>query len=518
MAQEVMWIEPEGNSSHQPFYLAIEPITNQEYFQFMLQDGYQNPIFWDSEGWQKKALFQNSQGECSPRTWQGCEFAPQQANQAVLGISFYEAQAYARYLGWLVPTREIWSLIQSIQLDIGPYPWPSGAQDNVTPIYLVRYCPGNLVKTGEESWQLEARLATMAMQMKAMQQKHIAEWQQLNERISKFETHGQEGVEKKQAEHLKLQQLSSQVSALLQQQASILSTLQMAELCCRLGTAYEKEGQVELALVWFQSALQFYPQFQPARQTLTKQWAAWNCPKDMLAIPGVQQVSLGSSDDPEFPLEHATISSFYLDRYEVTQRQFAEFIESSGYQADSYWSPAGLTWRGWRNRPQDWHFPTPEEEDLPISNISYYEAEAYAAWAGKRLPTAQEWEYAARGTDARKFPWGNEPPQMGQWFRANYRQVQEPYDGVLTKSKIHAFPYDRGFFGNLGMAGNVAEWTTSTYIIPESKRVLQKVKGGSFQHLWLRLHCFTFIGQNPTDAASYIGFRCAKDVPPLKLP
>ena len=92
-----------------------------------------------------------------------------------------------------------------------------------------------------------------------------------------------------------------------------------------------------------------------------------------------------------------TLPAFYIDRFEVTNRQFKRFVDSTGYKAEGIWSK----------------YATPDRMDHPVICVSWHDAQAYASWAGKRLPTAEEWEKAARGGDARRFPWGNWPATSG---------------------------------------------------------------------------------------------------------
>ncbi|MBU0698829.1 MAG: formylglycine-generating enzyme family protein, partial [Proteobacteria bacterium] len=100
---------------------------------------------------------------------------------------------------------------------------------------------------------------------------------------------------------------------------------------------------------------------------------------------------------------------FQIDIYPVTNRQFEEFIRDNGYQNDDIWSDEGRKWRQkngiklpafWND--QKWNLP-----EHPVVGVSFYEAQAFAKWAGKELSSEQQWERAARGTDGRKYPWGD---------------------------------------------------------------------------------------------------------------
>jgi formylglycine-generating enzyme required for sulfatase activity len=153
----------------------------------------------------------------------------------------------------------------------------------------------------------------------------------------------------------------------------------------------------------------------------------------------------------ETPLHIVCLNSFYIDAFEVTNSKFREFVEETGYIS-----------------PGDWErFATDGFEDYPVVGVTWHDAEAYAEWAGKRLPTEAEWEYAcAGGTDNMLFYWGNEPsPEM-----ANYRYRGESFiAGVgrlmgfrnLGTSEVGSYPANG--YGLFDMLGNVSEWVDSEY-------------------------------------------------------
>lgn len=101
---------------------------------------------------------------------------------------------------------------------------------------------------------------------------------------------------------------------------------------------------------------------------------------------------------------------YWIDRYPVTNEKYRAFILADGYANQAYWSAIGWKWKTTNSiaGPQYWDDPQWNEADHPVVGVSYYEAEAYATWAGKRLPTEGEWEKAARGEDGRQYPWGEE--------------------------------------------------------------------------------------------------------------
>ena len=198
----------------------------------------------------------------------------------------------------------------------------------------------------------------------------------------------------------------------------------------------------------------------------------------------------------EAPPHTVTVEGFWIDRHQVTNRQFAAFVEATGYvtvaerpldPADFPGAPAENLVPGsmvftmtpgpvdlrhldewWRWTPgASWRHPEgpgssiAERDDHPVVHVAYEDAEAYATWAGKRLPTEAEWERAARGgLDGASFVWGDEPEQPGERL-ANFWHGDFPWrhdDGYGTTAAVGSFPANG--FGLHDMAGNVWEWTT----------------------------------------------------------
>lgn len=290
----------------------------------------------------------------------------------------------------------------------------------------------------------------------------------------------------------------------------IVDKKHISELCYNLGKMYYEYAKPKLALACVQLALHFNPKHAASKKFITNYWEALNCPKDMVYVKSAK-VELGSQVDAEFPVKNVKLGSFYIDKYEVTRKEFYTFVKTNGYYNKKYWTKKGWEWRD--GKPRVMKKPTPDEEKLPMTNISYYEAEAYAKWAGKRLPTPEEWEYAARGKDMRVFPWGNTPAQIGKFFMTNFRQLGKVRDRYYRLAPVNAFPKDTSPFGVRGMAGNVSEWCNAYHKTPGTKKKFKVVKGGSFKHLWFRLQTFTQLGRKPGKSLQYVGFRCVKDIP-----
>lgn len=137
---------------------------------------------------------------------------------------------------------------------------------------------------------------------------------------------------------------------------------------------------------------------------------------------------------------------YWLDRFEVTHTAFQAFVDAGGYSQPDYWSDEGLDWLGHQIVPP----PGPCEQEgagYPRACITWYEAEAYAAWRGGRLPTEAEWEYAARGPQSFVYPWGNEwDPSLANVVDS---QGSQP---------VGSYPGGASWIGALDMSGNVMEW------------------------------------------------------------
>ncbi len=190
---------------------------------------------------------------------------------------------------------------------------------------------------------------------------------------------------------------------------------------------------------------------------------SWVSPKDnapMILIPAGSYYSgpVPAAGKAARPLA-VELPAFYIDRYEVTNRQFKKFVEATGYKAQGNWEEAA----------------TDDRLDHPVIRVSFYDCEAYARWAGKRLPTADEWEKAARGGDLRLYPWGGTEP--------DYTKFNCVESGLSNTSPVGSFPKGASPYGVEDMAGNVWEWV-DTWFIPygaaEDYTPLTKViKGGS---------------------------------------
>lgn len=211
---------------------------------------------------------------------------------------------------------------------------------------------------------------------------------------------------------------------------------------------------------------------------------------------------LKSADVDEFPRRSVWVDDFYIDVHEVTNAQYKVFLDSTDTEAPSRWIDRryGIG-----------------EDGFPVVSITREEAAAYARFMGKRLPTEAEWEKAARGTDGRTFPWGE------NFDRTRANNSDRPM-------QIMNFPTGVSPFGCWDMAGNVAEWVEGRYDayprgpedvvptgMPDRRELFRSDKeiyrGGSWNAFPKYLRCANREATNPGTRWRYVGFRCAMDPP-----
>jgi gamma-glutamyl hercynylcysteine S-oxide synthase len=214
----------------------------------------------------------------------------------------------------------------------------------------------------------------------------------------------------------------------------------------------------------------------------------------MVSIPG-GDFMMGEDNDPSTemasPAHKVTVQPFFMDRTEVTNSAYAAFVKATKYPAPT----------GWTNN----NFPK-GMENFPVVNVSWDDANAFAKWAGKRLPTEAEWEFAARSNDGRFYPWGM------KWLD-NVSNTQENSKNKLAE--VGSFIAGASPFGVLDMAGNVWEWTLSdvqSYRDPNTNIGSGKViRGGAFSLRQDRAKA-TYRGYNQPEAKTEaLGFRLVKD-------
>jgi formylglycine-generating enzyme required for sulfatase activity len=223
---------------------------------------------------------------------------------------------------------------------------------------------------------------------------------------------------------------------------------------------------------------------------------------------------------PFVHIDSNEVHEVYLDRYQigrypVTVAEYKRFVDQNGYDNECWWRAGGF---GHTNEPEGW-----EEQLLhlnrPVVSVSWYEATAYCAWKGVRLPTEAKWEFAARGKNARKYPWGSEEPDA---TRANHY-----YEGAVRHpTPVGLYPRAATPDGIEDLAGNVAElvagWYTEGYHAkpshadpkdaePGRPRV---IRGETIGDTARGLRAAYRNGQRPERRHHHVGFRCARKVLP----
>ena len=241
-----------------------------------------------------------------------------------------------------------------------------------------------------------------------------------------------------------------------------------------------------------------------------------------------------------------TVSTFRIDPYPVTVAQFRDFVQATGYRTDAERYGYGLVYtdRYWTERegacwwaPAGRGVPVRDRDDHPVVHISWPDATAYAAWAGKRLPTEAEWELAARGQVLRLWPWGNtwdrtrantaelhagELTSLEQW-KAWWLDVHARTGPIPQTTPVGTFPAGVSPAGCHDMAGNVYEWTASTaslYTVEQEcdatiRSVLGRyraIRGGSWMNFRYQVRCTERMYGDPDGWSNFaLGFRCATD-------
>ena len=195
---------------------------------------------------------------------------------------------------------------------------------------------------------------------------------------------------------------------------------------------------------------------------------------------------------------------YEIDLYPVTNEEYKRFVDAGGYSNEKIlkecWNEVGKSWLKGAGvkEPRYWHDDKWNKPECPVVGICFYEADAYATWAGKRLPTEEEWEKAARGEGGRLYPWGND-------FDKTRCNTTESGPGRTTP--VENYPNGISPYGCYDMAGNVWEWTDSSYDNDEKEKVL---RGGSWHFNSEVARCAHRDGDLQHGRYNFVGFRCAR--------
>ncbi|MEU5883566.1 formylglycine-generating enzyme family protein [Spirillospora sp. NPDC047279] len=267
--------------------------------------------------------------------------------------------------------------------------------------------------------------------------------------------------------------------------------------------------------------------------------------KGLVRLPGGTFL-MGNEDeaanpgDGEGPVRAVTVEPFAIEAHAVSNARFATFVKATGYVTEAErhgWSfvfagfltpelvhasaPAGGTpwWRGIEGA--SWRAPEGPGSTIgggrqrhPVVHVTWTDAASYAEWAGRRLPTEAEWEYAARGgLDQARYPWGDELTPRGQW-RCNIWQGEFPVvntvdDGHLGTAPVDAFRPNA--YGLYNTVGNVWEWSADRWDEGGSR----VMRGGSYlchDSYCNRYRVAARTSNTPDSSSGNVGFRCAADV------
>jgi ergothioneine biosynthesis protein EgtB len=261
-------------------------------------------------------------------------------------------------------------------------------------------------------------------------------------------------------------------------------------------------------------------------------------PSGMVQIPGgIYKIGFDGDQfcyDNETPQHKVYLNSYKIDVAPISNGQFMEFINDNGYRHSRLWLADGwdkvieenwsapLYWEwisgGWMKK--DFRGLRRIDPNEPVTNISYYEADAYAKWAGKRLPTEAEWEKAASWNEDRQkksvYPWGNDKATPA------YANLLESH--LWGPSSLGSYPAGKSYFGCHHMIGDVWEWTSSEYTLypgfkskfseyTDKWAINQKVlRGGSFATPAKQIRNTYRNYFKPHERIPFAGFRCAEDV------
>jgi formylglycine-generating enzyme required for sulfatase activity len=254
------------------------------------------------------------------------------------------------------------------------------------------------------------------------------------------------------------------------------------------------------------------------------------CSSDMVHVPG-GTFSMGSPDTigdaREHPQHRVSLSAYCIDKTEVTVAAYARCVASS--ECTRARAPARFTGYG-----DFFNAMRAERQDHPVNGVNWNQAQAYCDAMHKRLPTEAEWEYAARGTDGRTFPWGNDAPgakrlnacggecrELGKSLGDEWPVMYEDSDGWGATAPVGSFPDGASPFGALDMAGNLLEWTADwlgPYAADASANPhgatdgsYRVIRGGQWYNHDVGLVRAAYrSGAEPAISDTFIGFRCAR--------
>ncbi|XP_068600753.1 inactive C-alpha-formylglycine-generating enzyme 2 [Brachionichthys hirsutus] len=264
---------------------------------------------------------------------------------------------------------------------------------------------------------------------------------------------------------------------------------------------------------------------------------------EMVNIPGGKMLmgtSAPDGKDGESPIKEVKLQPFRIDKYPVTNAAFREYVRAQKYKTEAetfgwsfvfqdfvseelkskvtqriesapWWLPVERVF--WR-QPAGPGSGIQERLDFPVVQVSWNDAQAFCRWKGKRLPSEEEWELAARGgAQGRSYPWGNKfQVSRSNLWQGSFPDADSAEDGYHGVSPVKAFP-PQNSYGLYDMMGNAWEWTSTLF---PAKQPMYVLRGGS----WIdtvdgsanhKARITTRMGNTPDSASDNLGFRCAAD-------
>jgi eukaryotic-like serine/threonine-protein kinase len=257
---------------------------------------------------------------------------------------------------------------------------------------------------------------------------------------------------------------------------------------------------------------------------------------EMVFVPaGAFEMGSSEGNRREQPVRQVYLDAYWIDKVEVTIAMFQKFVNETGWQTDAekkgwswayqsfekdYEANSGATWR----TPHP-GFRISGLQNHPVVHVSWFDAQAYCEWAGRKLPTDAEWEKAARGADGRTYPWGNQDPDG---HLANFADVSLDHflsdknvdDGYQFTAPVGSYPAGASPYGALDMAGNVSEWVHDWYCFscPNDSLVNpvgpdsgdeRLMRGGGWSSGIIPMRSWRRLSSYPDSSAGWDGFRCA---------
>ena len=235
-------------------------------------------------------------------------------------------------------------------------------------------------------------------------------------------------------------------------------------------------------------------------------------PKDMVKVQSGRFIYGCHEEESDreclSPPLNKRLPTFYIDRYEATVEDYARCVRDNACSIEG----VSISYNcNWQHLGRSLH---------PMNCINWYQADAYCGWQKKRLPTEYEWEKAARGTDGRTYPWGNDFISAdGATANVADRTFERAFqkgrgsllynDGVQTTSKVGSFPLGRSVIGAEDMAGNIVEWTASWY--SEENQRFKVMRGGSWYDHPRRARTTARMKFTPESRGTQVGVRCVRD-------